>query len=290
MATGDLVTKDWEVEYNGLALGGDSAFALTQATGFIEIPDLSTGDASLLLRHGLRPGDDFLRGRTVTMTFEIHDDSTATAFSERMDELAAATAPAGDELPLVFQFPGIAGGTKARLNCRPRRRSGNIGRDWYYGIPVVVVEFFATDPLIYDNTATETTLYLPDVDEGLTFDATFDLLFGSVGEEAAVDITNSGGFDAEPTIRINGPVVNPRLINLTTNEEWSWSGTLGDTDYLDVDMRARTVTLNGTGNRYADVNSGSTFWSLAPGINSIQFRGNAYTSATAVVTHRSAWA
>ena len=117
MAIGDLVTKDWEMEYNGLQIGGDTNFAIAQIDGLMDLPDLATGDLARGLRHGVSAGNDWMRGRSIRLTIEVYGDDAAT-LSTRMHELTSAFAPAIGEQALVFQIPGIAQGNKVQMNAR----------------------------------------------------------------------------------------------------------------------------------------------------------------------------
>lgn len=289
---GALITEDYEMEYNGLLIGGDTSFGIAQIDGLIDLPDLSTGDVPYAGRHGLAAGSDWMRGRSIRLTIEVYGDTDAE-LSARFNELTAAFAPAHDEVPLVFQIPGIAGGGKAQVDARVRRRSGSIDRQWYYRIPVVVIELFCTSPYLFASDAASglisATLPIYEVSGGAEFDATFDLGFGTVGTSGTALITNTGSADTAPTVTFTGPVTNPTITNLSTSEYWGYDGTVASGDTLTVDMGARTVLVNGSVNRYYLTASGSTFWELPVGDSTVRYTADAVTASTATITARSAW-
>lgn len=288
MAVGDLVTADWEMEYQGFAFGGDSDYAIAQIQGLADLPAITNGDRSRLLRHGLHPGDDFLQGRTVVMAIEVYG-ADSDELETNIQSLYTALRPAQDEAALVMQIPGLANGAKFLIWARPRRRSAPINREWFYNIPVLQVEWAATDPRLYALTEGSTAIGLPTTSGGLTFNASPNLTFGSVSTGGEETLNNAGTFQTSPVFRITGPVTDPRLVNVTTDKTWSYTGTISTGDHLIVDMEDRTVLLNGTASRYSNLDADSEFWELEPGNNSVQYRAAAYTSSTATATWRSAW-
>lgn len=288
MAAGDLITADWEMEYGGLLIGGDTSYSVAQVTGLLDIPDIQSSDRQRLRRHGLIPGDDFLAGRTVTLTLEVYG-ADESAFNTAVEDLQAAFLPCTDEAPLHFQIPGVAGGSKRLLNCRPRRLDLPINLDFFYRLPVATVQLVATDPLIYSATQSQEVSELPSGGGGLEFDVEFDAVFGAVSEGGTINAVNAGTFDTAPTFRIDGPVTNPRIENVTSGETLSFTGTVPDGDYLLIDTEERTVLLNGTASRYSWIDADAVWWSLAPGTNEVTFRASTTTAATLTMTWRSAW-
>jgi len=288
MAVGDLVTADWECEYGGLAFGGDSDYAIANISGLMDLPAVTSGDSLRLLRHGTHAGTDFLASRTLTIAIEVYG-STDAALATNMQNLLAAFVPGGDEQALAMQIPGVANGAKVQVWCRPRRRNAPVNREWYYRIPVVTLEMVATDPRLYAVAEGGQSILLPSASGGMTFNETPNITFGTVGVGGEQSLTNAGTFSTSPVFKINGPVDDPRLINVSTDETWHWEGNVPSGSYLTVDMENRTVMLNGTASRYSGLTSSSTFWVLAPGVTSVQYRAAAYTASTAVASWRSAW-
>lgn len=288
MATGDLVTADWQMEYNGVALGDGSPFLIAQVEGLLSLPDIVNADRERLRRHGLTPGDDFTSGRTVTLTLEVSSNDTYT-FAEAVDLLMNATAPGSDEQPLVLQVPGVAGSGKRRVNCRPRRRSLPIGREFYYELPMATVEFYATDPRVYDDTEQSKQTTLPSAGGGLSFDAVAPFTFGAVSVGGTLNLNNAGSFQTSPTIVVEGPVTNPTIESLTAGKTLGFTITLGASDTLTIDTENRTVLLNGTANRYNTLDSDSEWFTLQPGNNEVRYQASTFTASTMTITWRSAW-
>lgn len=286
MAAGDLITQDYEVEYQGLLMGGSTAYGIIGIDGLLDLPDVDSGDRQRLRRHGLHAGDDFMGGRSVTVELDIFDTSTLSA---TLDALTEATAPGSDEAFLVFQLPGVAGGSKAGIWARPRKRKLPIGEEFYYGIPEAAVEFFATDPRIYSAVSNSEVVGLPSGGPGASFNFTFNLSFGGVSESGTIYLTNDGTFSTPWTARIDGPVTNPSIENVLTGDTLSFNIVVASGDYLLLNSDDRSVLLNGTASRYSSLDAGSSWWELEPGSNEVKFRASTTTAATLTLTWRDAW-
>ncbi len=288
MAAGDLITGDYEIEFRGLLTGGDTGAALVQIEGLVDLPSVRSADQILLRRHGAHPGDDFVDARSIVLTYELHADSSA-GFAELVQDMQTAFAPGGAEIPLVFQIPGLAGGEKAQVWARCKRRQLPVALDWFYRIPTATFELVATDPLIYSASESTETTSLPSAGGGVTFPMVAPITFGTVSTGGSIFAENAGSFDADVTLRIDGPVTNPRVENLAADRTIAVNLTLATGEYLVIDTKARTVLLNGTASRYSSLDSSSRWWSLAPGTSEIRFRASTPTVATLAAAWRSAW-
>jgi hypothetical protein len=289
MADGDLVSDYWQMEYRETLLGEGSSFALVQAEGLLDLPALQTADRLRLRRHGLSPGDDFAASRSIVLQIEVDADDT-TALNSTMSTLLDITRPGLDESPLTLKVPGVAGGGKRRVNVRPRRREVPIDLDFFYGLPMVTIEFVATDPRIYDATPWRVVTALPSGTGGLSFPATSPLYFDAQSETGDIEAENQGTFPVAPVIRIDGPVTNPTVTHLEKGSTLDFTITLGASDYLIIDNESRSVLLNGTSNRYSTLTSTSQWWDLDPGDNTIRFRSDTNTEAAVMTAYyRSAW-
>lgn len=289
MATGDLVTGDWRAEFRGLALGDGSPYELVAISGLLDLPEVRSSDRTLLRRHGLLPGDDFLGGRSVALTLEVQADD-AGALGAALDDLLEAFRVGPGEEPFVFQFPGVAGGGKRLVYARTRKRSAPLDLSFLYGRARVEVELFATDPRLYGFVEHSGTSPLPTAGGGVSFPMTYPVSFGALSTGGTIVATNAGTFPTSPFFRIDGPVTDPRIENLTTGESLVLDISVGAGEFLTIDVEARTVLLGGKASRYSSLESSSTWWDLEPGRNEVTFRAATPTSASLSMTWRSAWA
>lgn len=288
MAAGDLITTDWQMEYDGALWGDLTDLALVKVEGVLDLPGVTSGDRNRLRRHGTYAGDDFLAGREVEVTLEVYG-SDASDFASKIAALTLATRPGRAALPLVLRLPGVAGGAKVQTLARVRRRSLPLDLDYLYRLPTAVLQFYADDPRFYSTPAGSAVVGLPTSGGGLTFPAAAPFVFGTVVAGGNVTLTNAGTFDSSPVVRIDGPVTNPSLQNVTTGKTLTLTLDVPAGQYVDLDFDRRTVLLNGTASRYSALVSTSTWWDLIPGANEVQFRAVSFGAGTATFTYRSAW-
>lgn len=103
--------------------------------------------------------------------------------------------------------------------------------------------------------------------------ATGGLIWEASSSGTPITVNIQGVDKAYPILEITGPAADPVLTNITTGEEFFWTGTVPSGQTLRVDMRAMTATLNGA-NVFEFV-SGS--WvGFEPGPNTVR-----YTAASA---------
>ncbi len=107
-----------------------------------------------------------------------------------------------------------------------------------------------------------------------------------------INAYNSGTAVTYPDIVINGPAVNPYIVN----DSWvsdsglarlGLAGTLDVGDVVTISMLYRTVRLNGS-NRRTWVVPPHTWWGLALGDNFIRFGADTLSGATAILTYSDA--
>lgn len=288
MPVGDLVVADWELEYRGLLTGGDNPIALVQIEGLLDLPAVRSADQILLRRHGAHAGDDFADVRQIVLTYELFGETDAE-LAGLVAQLQAAFRPGGVEEPLVFQLPGVAGGAKAQVWCRPRRRQLPIDLTFHRRLPVAVIELVATDPLLYSAVEQTGSTSLPSASGGHAWPASWPWAWGAVSTGGTIIAINDGAFDADVSFRLDGPVTNPRIESLTAGRTIAWNGTLDVGEFLVLDTKSRTVLLNGTASRYADLDSSSRWFTLAPGSNELAFRASTPSVALLSAAWRSAW-
>lgn len=146
-----------------------------------------------------------------------------------------------------------------------------------YDAPGVVkygVSLHAADPRIY-SAALRSSSYFPGVaisGGGVDLPLAFPLMFDT-GGAGLLEVGNGGTFDTPPVLTITGPVVNPILDNVTTGKSIEFVCVLGSSDVIEVDVAARSVTLNGASRPDLLTPQATTWWELAPGTNEIRLRG-----------------
>lgn len=128
---------------------------------------------------------------------------------------------------------------------------------------------------------------------GLTFDAPFNWTFTPSGA-GEVTVTNSGNIESPAVFRIYGECSSPQILLTDSTKRIVFSGEVSAGDYLEVDIRARSASLNGTADRTNLVVFEETDWTTGEiPVGSSTFRlvaGSFDASARLDVIHRPAWA
>lgn len=282
---------DWTCEFKGLVMGvPDSAVSIVGVDGLLSLPDVRTSDLTLVQRHGLWPGVDYLNGRTVTLTLEVYG-STREEFTEALNALQAAFLPGVEESPFRFRFPGAAADQTAYVMARVRKRSAPLDLNFAYLTCNMVIELFATSPYIVgDAPRTETvrSFKREKAPTGLVIPATVPWQVEGQGEQPADPITRFTQFGSVPAL----PVVEirdaayPTLIDDVTGKFFSvdYAGTIL------VDSAAQTVTNAEGGDVTGLISVGSDWPELGPGEHRLRLRSrDEYTAATAVLTWSDRW-
>lgn len=269
MAAGDLISNNYEVEFNNQLLNSNNGVELVDFDIFSNA-QVRSSDIARPLDHGMFAGDDFYGGRSLQLQVEIwgtDDTSYQVALSK-----ALAAFVTGTEMPIVTQLPGYG---KVQSSVRVRKRTGP-KLDIKYGlhVGVMMVELAATDPRIYSQALHSVTNNLQAPTGGITFNLTFPMVFGSSTSPITV-INNAGTFETRPLIVVSGPITNPALENVTTGLILNFVGSLATGESLYVDFLNRTVLLNNQASRYSWLQNPQNWWNLQPGNNSVRFSGTA---------------
>jgi hypothetical protein len=282
------MATDWTLQFNGITLGGaTNPYQISAITGLHENPEIRSSDVARARTHGQFAGIDYLGGRDIAAAIEVRSPHPSNniwqAFSQAL--VAGQTA----EGLLVIQVPGLAAGATVQVNARVRRLALPMDRSYSLGVGMANVEWHCTDPRIYDNSLTSLSItQATGSGSGLTLPITFPITFGSGTSGGQATATNAGEFAAPWTATINGPVVNPRIENITAGLTLSFVGSLASGESLVVSSVDRSVLLNGTASRYSWLTSTSQWFDLAPGDSAIRFAGTS-GSGSMTFNFRSVW-
>jgi Phage tail protein len=270
---------DWQVYFNGLIVGMNTAYGLLQIEG-LDLPALRSGDVARPRDTGQFVGLDLFGGRDITLTIDMTTDGIS--LQDAATSVATAFAPPSDgqtESPIYFQFPNLP---LLVAGCRVRKRAIAIDLPWSQGfVKSAVIGLHATDPRIYGTTL-DPTVALPTPPGGVHFPITYPLSFGGGSIAGTISADNSGNSEMRPIVVITGPCTNPTVTNTTLGESLTFSNpsqtsyTLYSGDTLTVDLDAHQIiyTPNGSTSGASRRNwlvTGSTWWNLPPGISTIDF-------------------
>ena len=282
----------WGYSFNGYLFGGDGQqVQVLDVDGLEDIPDLRTQDENLGYMDGMATGRDFVGGRTITFSLVIAPSPTQTSW-DALRSLQAMLQPSREGLGLLqFQLPGR---DVQRVLARVRRRATPINVPYSMGKIQVALQFFAPDPLIYDDEEKGGTILagMAAVPSSYRlypriFNTTYPLQGGGVS--GALDCFNAGNRTVWPLFTIAGAVTNPGIQNRTTGENLEFTVTMGAADVLQVDTAHHTVTLNGANARNL-LTSKSRWFGLEPGVStSITIYSANVSTAQGIISYRNGY-
>ncbi|WP_328691149.1 hypothetical protein OG879_31410 [Streptomyces caniferus] len=282
--------NDWTCEFNGLVMGEpDSPISIVAVDGLLTLPEVRTSDLTLVQRHGLYAGDDYLGGRTVTMTLEVYG-STREEFTDALTSVQAAFT-LGTETAFRFRFPGAAADQTAYVMARCRKRSAPLDLNFANRVCNVAVELFATQPYILGDAAREVTVrssVRETQDGGLKFPATmpFTIVAPSAPPpDPVARFRQYGSIAARPVITVTS-ASNPTLHDDVTKAWFSvaYSGSFS------IDSAAEHVYDSRGNDITGSVLNGSTWPEYRPGDHRLRLvHGDSLTQATAVLSWVDRW-
>lgn len=268
-----MLTQDFTFAYSdtGVILNSDP---LLPTDPFVDISKVSGLDnAEFRISEREREGMDggfvdsmYEKMRTIVLEGQIYNTTESY-----LDSLKANYAPSFAVQPFYFDAPGVS---ERLIYCK----SYGMKYDWdtarRLGIVPVQFQLKAEDPTIYGALITAIA-NLGSIDTGFAFNLSFNFGFGAGGTAGTTTITNSGNKDADGTFTITGPVTNPIIVHDNTGNRLTFSIVLGVSDTLVINLRNKTVTLNGTANRRGSLVTTSRWFMLEPGVNTLRFLGTA---------------
>lgn len=265
----------------GLAMGADQVLGLDEVTGLDDLPDIRTRDSVRSGEHGENSGEDFLQARYVTARLV-----GAPAVMGSMLKSIRNALLIGDTTLTIDGLPGLP---SLQTEGKIRRRRIPTDRDLTMGVTRPAFEFYAPDPRLY--AAAETVLTTgPGTTSsgGLAPPLTPPLTPSGSGSGGQVTAVNDGNTATRPTFRIDGPLPGFDVHNLTTAKVMRYRQALSATDYIEIDMDARTVLLNGVASRRSAWSG--VWWDLPPGSSDLRFvPTGAAVGSSMEVRLRSAW-
>jgi len=159
------------------------------------------------------------------------------------------------------------------------------------------VQWAAPDGVAETNAQSSQTVFASlGLSPGFTFDLSFDLTYPAASPSGRTNVPTVGNARCYPVMQLWGPCTFPRVDNLQDLDEsgspkqLAFNTSLSAGQYLEVDVRNRTVLLNGNANnpRYSTIDfSVSEWWTLAPGNNFVKYFPDSYSgNARAVMLYR----
>lgn len=255
--------------------------------GWWSSPGPATDARQRARAHGVWVGESWLPGRAVSLRgwCEVTDQSVVDARSmvqAALDRLHAAAALTDVLLTISDSGQDLSATVQ---------RSGEVMVRWVnHRLAYWTVQLLAADPRKLGPAQSAST-GLPSTSGGLLVPFTVPFSIDSVVQSGLVSLVNSGTIDGPVTLRIDGPVVAPRVTHVNSGRALVFASSLSLSagEYLIVDMQRREVLAQGQASRMAWVTDRG--WSaMMPGLNVWAFTSaGAVTGGTLTVTATPAW-
>lgn len=222
-------------------------------------------------RDGSWSGAEFREERIFPLL--IHAEAATYDAAGAMDLLHQFTAafapvgPAADDVECRFVY----GGREYLMFGRPRSSEPDIAM-LYQGQWSVSAAFVALDGHIYSGIEHVVSIGLPQFTGGLAVPFTVPVLVPARLSEGITTLTNEGITDTALRLRIDGPVLEPRVVLKRPDgvvQTLSISAALDAGQWLDIDTDAETVVLNGVADRLGDTSG--AFPIAPPGTSVLRF-------------------
>ncbi|WP_316521117.1 hypothetical protein [Kitasatospora brasiliensis] len=254
MTTDTTQLADWQLDVAGVLIGHGTDVLIEDIDG-IGTPERRAGDRPIPDEDGNYPGKDTYAPRTLRITAGIRTPGNPAA---GLDQLAELERAADTKVRLT---PGATDVLRIRRPGQPvRRQYGRLAgveaislADAPFGWIPIHVTFVALDPAWYADTPSGLNLGLDVSNQrGQGFGAPLraPMTTGTADPKARPGwALNTGNRPTWPTVRITGPVVNPKVWIEGTDAVLDLAVVLGDGETLDIETRpgTRTVIRNGLG-------------------------------------------
>ncbi|MER6131907.1 hypothetical protein [Streptomyces sp. NPDC001815] len=283
-----IITQEWQVDFAGALMGPGTRYPIGEITGF-GLPKVRSQDVELPTEDGAFPGVDYYGTQTVMIEAGIRTPGDPGAAVEALAELKrAASDPvtrktAGALQSLRVFWPGRDG--PKRVNGRVREVEALSMAQAVFGwIPLTLV-FEVTEPVWHGEPEQQQTLPLAFTGgAGFKAPVTAPITTG-VAEptERKGWVVNAGDLPAWPSLKIKGPVVNPRIWITETGRVLDLALSLGENDTLQIDTRpgTRWVLRNG-GNAASALSAESRLdlFQIPPRKSEVRWIGADYSNST----------
>lgn len=260
------------VVWGDLTFGPGTPYAVTALEGLDDLPEIRSQDVDRPGQHGDYTGPDWTGARVVQLGLGLHADSP-DGLRELSLALRNATQPQRQPAPLQFLDQGVL------VYGKVRKRSIPYDAEHLWSIGDAALELYCADPYLYGliEQSASTSAYSPSA--GRTYPMVHPRTYGSAGTSGRISAVNGGASSAYPVLRLDGPVANPAVEQVTTGGILTLDATLQAGEYLIIDTRSRAVLFMGTSPRRSWVRAGSAWPLLQPGSNEIAYRGSALPGA-----------
>lgn len=230
----------------------------------LEMPEIRLSSYEKAGEFGAFISNQLYGGRLITIEGGIYSSTQSTFESKRRALIdAIKISKDSDSVPeaKVLKFTTL---DDLELQCNVFLRKFKMNKQKYCYADFMI-EFYAADIAIESQTLSSNGLSTL-ASGGAVYPIIYPVIYG--GSAAGTQtITNAGNIEAWPIITLTGILTDPIITNTTTGKYMSLDITLGASDTLVIDMKNKTIVLNGTTNSLSTKALASEWWWLDAGAN-----------------------
>lgn len=257
-----METANFILYVNDIALNqlGGSYFLNAPIEGLTDIPEVRTSAYNKTGQDGGSVSSQFYGMREIAFSGRIFNDDVAAAEAARKALIAAVASKVVDVR--VVTYTGASYRIRTNLTAF-KCPIGQSRRRFEFNMQLI-----APDPLLYDDLENDLLATITRKQSG-GYLTPYVLPVEWQPATQPTNVVNAGNYPIKPVIEFSGGVTNPRLTNLTTGEYMQINLTTVDGDELIIDMKKRTIMLNG-GNILALKETGANWFNLEPNDNLLE--------------------
>lgn len=283
----------WQYEIGGVVLGTGSYVPVGNVEG-LGSPGTRPQDADNSNSEGTSPGRDFYGPRPLRFEAGIKTPGDPVKAAEilarlerALDTPDARTNPDGRHV-LRGRWPGH---TTRRMYGRLRRMEATSTANAVHGWIPLDIEFVGLDnPRWYDDELSRLTLGLDQAPRSRGADRTVDEAMGRptacrpadphhhLADDRPGWVINHGDVPTYPSLRVHGPVTDPRIWNTVTRRVLELDMSLREGEWVEIETRPGTcwALRNGAVNVANDLSPASRLdlFTLPPGRSEIAWSAN----------------
>lgn len=161
------------------------------------------------------------------------------------------------------------------------------------------ISLAASDPRIYSSALIKSTkVPTTTTRKGRYYSRNFDYEYTTLldssyyvsTDENTVVLSNEGNFESFPTIKLEGGMTNPIIVNVTNGTTMVFNVDIAEGDYYTIDLQNRTIEDSYGVSRISALSADSDFVFLSPGDNTIMLGVEEYSGSPLLSAwYRYAW-
>lgn len=286
----------WEID--GVVLN-NLAYNISTISGTEQLPPMRGENIQIGNRPGRRYVPKVPDERTISLGMwvrgggkhgELHENQRAR-FRENWEELKALFGQPGRQMVAKRRYrflDGIHERTGLVEIAGPMDLSpqGHTAGQFVVDLKMADPFWYGTDQrVIGDRTGITTGGFVFPLVFPLVFDTDVTVEYGDID----ITVVYEGVYESRPSMRIDGPITNPKIWHVESGATLEVITELAEGEWLDFDFENNTILWGGVDSRYNLLATGSSWFALKRGTNTIRFGGTAGAGKITIQNRPNYW-